>query len=219
MKGSTGEGDQSFQLSQATRQLLSPCEGGTGCSLKARLSNELCKPEVPSSGPKGMELIPSSVLEQPHPQAILSGVLNSSQSLVAILPASEVKGVGRRWRERLAAPPHYYGKVSTDYCQQEWSLGMEKRALPRLYSHPSHCVCVHVCVCTPVHAGVRTGPGCCEYPSVSLRQDHSVIPCQPPTPCLHVSAGGRPARSRPGELRNEYPLRAALNQGLLGVGV
>ena len=72
--------------------------------MKARLSNELCKPEVLSSGPKGMELIPSSVLEQPHPHAILSGVLNSLQSLVASLPASEVKDVGRRWRERLAAP-------------------------------------------------------------------------------------------------------------------
>lgn len=94
--------------SSATCQPLSPWDcgwgGGTGCSLKARLSNELCKPEVPSSGPKGMELIPSSVLEKPHPQAILSGVLNSLQSLMAILPASEVKGVGRRWRERLAAP-------------------------------------------------------------------------------------------------------------------
>ena len=145
-------------------------------------------------------------------------------------------------------PPHYYGKVSTDYCQQEWSLGMEEFTLLRLYSHPSHCVCMHVCVCVcmrvcvcmhvcvcvracaPLHTGVRTGPGCsscCRYPSASLRPDHSMIPCQPPPASICMSRPEgfchncvrRQERSRPGELRNGYPLRAALNQGLLGVGV
>ena len=120
----------------------------SGCSSKARLSDELCKPEVPSSGPKAMEeLTPSFILEQLHPQAILSGVLYSLQSLVGNSPALEVKDVGKRWVKRLAAASHHYGKVRPDYCQEEESPGMEDYALWRLHSHHTRCVCVCVCVC------------------------------------------------------------------------
>lgn len=39
-----------------------------GCSLKTRLSAELCKPQAPPSMPKGMELLSFSGLEgTPHP--------------------------------------------------------------------------------------------------------------------------------------------------------
>ena len=42
------------------------------------------------------ELIPSFILEQVHPQVILSGVLYSLQSLVGNSPALEAKDVGKR---------------------------------------------------------------------------------------------------------------------------
>ena len=118
----------------------------SGCSLKARLSDELCKPEGPSSGPKATEeLIPSFILEQLHSQ-----VLYSLQSLVGNSPALEVKDVGKRWIKCLAAS-HYYGKVSPDHCWEEESPGMEEYALWRLHSHPTRCVCVCVCVCAHTH--------------------------------------------------------------------
>lgn len=141
-------------------------EEQSGRSLKARLFDELCKPEVPSSRPKAMkELIPSFILEQVHPQAILSGVPYSLQSLVGNSPALEAKDVGKRWIKRLEAS-HYMERGALINCREEESPGMEDCALWRLHSHPTHwglCVCAYVCACTHMCVRVRAYAYVCTH--------------------------------------------------------
>ena len=68
--------------------------GQSGCSLKARLSTELCKPQAPPSIPKGMELLSSSDLEGPHPPNGLVWGSGLFARPVGSFLASEVKDVG-----------------------------------------------------------------------------------------------------------------------------
>lgn len=77
---------RSLLASRPPRAAMIGGEGGqSGCSLKTRLSAELCKPQALPSKPKGMELLSSSGLEgTPIPQLILSGVPNSSQGLLGV---------------------------------------------------------------------------------------------------------------------------------------
>lgn len=118
---------RSLLASGPPRAAMRGAEGGQlGCSLKTRLSAELCKPQAPPSMPKGMELLSSSDLEgNPHPPVdLVWGSKLFARPLGSFL-ASEVKDRGLYQ----LVPGKAHGINSLLYPRVINSISMERGAL------------------------------------------------------------------------------------------